>query len=100
MAAKRRELGIEPWKPQRRVLIITCVIDGRKTPAQLGARRSRLRLTCAPDHRITRSPISDCQRELIRRNLLARQGTSTSLKKIRRTPGMRFIGFDAPGLDD
>lgn len=92
---KRRAMGIEPWRQPSRVLTIVCVIDGKKTPVS-GRRKSRLRLTCLPPHWVTRPrSMSDCQRELISRNLLARQASSPSLKKIRNAPGMRFIGFDA-----
>jgi hypothetical protein len=91
---KRHSLNIEPFRQPSRNLTIVCVIDGKKTKVS-GRRASRLRQTCLPPHWVTRPrSMSACQRELIRQTLLARQGTSASLKKILSAPGMGFIGFD------
>jgi hypothetical protein len=87
---RRQQLGIPPWRQQRRVLAIVCVICGKETPV-VGKRASRLRLTCPP-----RRPggVSAHHRELIRRNLLktqARYSPKSLRAMLKKVPGMGMI---------
>ncbi len=67
---RRQLLGIAPWRQQRRILKITCVICGKQTPV-VGRRASRLRVTC-PSWFPGR--ISRCQKKLIKQTLLKTMG--------------------------
>lgn len=94
--AKRHELNIEPYRLPKRVLEIVCVIDGKKTLV-VGKRKSRLRLTCPPEHRITRPGLSDCHKDLIRAvQKITRNQSMSARKLIKKQGGSSMIRL----LDD
>lgn len=73
---RRRELRIDAFRPGHRVLVIVCVVCGKKTPV-VGRRLNQLRITCPP-RRAGR--VSVCQALLIGRSVLA---TSRSISRLR-----------------
>jgi hypothetical protein len=90
--AKRRALGIAPWRQPKRVLEIVCVIDGKITKV-VGRRKSRLRKTCPNPHPMTRPGPSECEKQLRAQTLmLTHHNQPLSARGLVKKPsGMSFI---------
>jgi hypothetical protein len=99
VAARRRQLGISPYRKPPRVLAIQCVVCGaitQTTQPPPGGRKSRLRTTCPPKRR---GRVSPCQALLISRNLLktmARYQPVSPRNLIKRVGGSSVVRL----LDD
>lgn len=86
--ARRLSLNIAAWRQPPHVLIITCVICGRKTKVS-GRRASQLRQTCLPPHPFTRPrQLSDHHKQLISAvQKITRNQSMSARKLVKRTVG-------------